>query len=472
VQYDSANATRTIWLWLRGEPLAPAEEAWLAARPGRFIEPPILQIMTALTYLPDGTERPWVSGLFASLFWLGGSWFLYAFVRRLGTGTVGALVSLAYYLLVPFGIVVSRSFQPEAVMVFAFLASLWALLRFDRESCWRSMMPACVIAGLAVLVKPGIVLLPLLGAYAACAVQRLGLRGTMRSRQTYAFGLLTVLPSVVYALALLRHHVGAKIILGLWTDPNFYVGWGANIQTVVGWVPLAAAVIGAWCFRQTGVPLLGLGLGLGYVVSAFIFTWHTMTHDYYQVPLLVLTAICLGPLGDFAMVQTSSLSACLPAGGTSAPQVKDRFTWCTVVTVVVLLVGGILLPWQAAGTLRRVYADASQIRLYEGIGHHVGRGNHVLCISEDYGFPLMYHGWIITHFWPASWDKVHEQIQTGEVVGDAQRLEEMLQQSTSAFFVVTDLDELTRQPALAALLEHRYPVGRNIPDVLIYDLRN
>jgi hypothetical protein len=382
------------------------------------------------------------------------------------------LVSLAYYLLAPFGIVVSRSFQPEAVMVFAFLASLWALPRFDRESGWRATTRAGVIAGLAVLVKPGIVLLPLLGAYAACAVRRLGLRGTLRSRQTYAFGVLTVLPSVVYALALLRHHVGAKIILGLWADPQFYAGWGANIQTVVGWVPLAAAVIGAWGFRRTGVPLLGLGLGLGYVASALVFTWHTMTHDYYQVPLLVLVALCLGPLGDVAVGQASRLSAWLLAGGTPAPRTQDRFAWGTVAAVVVLLAVGVLLPWPAAGTLRRAYADARQIRLYEGIGRHVGRGNHVLCISEDYGFPLMYHGWIVTHFWPASWDEVHERIQTGEVVGDVQRLEEMLRQSTPAFFVVTDLDELTRQPALAALLAQRYPVGRNLPDVLIYDLRN
>ena len=471
VQYDSANAARTIWLWLRGEPLAPKEKAWLAARPGRFVKLPILQTLTALMYLPDSTERPWVSGLFASLFWLGGGWCLFAFVRRLGTGMAGALVSLAYYLLAPFGIVVSRSFQPEAVLVFAFLASLWALPRFDRESRWRATTRAGITAGLAMLVKPGIVLLPLLGAYVACAVRSLGLRGTLRSRQTYAFGLLTVLPSAVYTLAFLSHHVGAKIIPQLWADPNFYAGWGANIQTVVGWVPLAAAVIGAWLFRRTRVPLLSLGLGLGYIASAFVFTWHTMTHDYYQVPLLVLTAICIGPLGDYTRVQASRLHAYLLAGVRPAPRAQDLPAWCTVAAVVVFLAVGVLLPLPTAGILRGKYADTMQIQLYEGIGRHVGRGNYVLCLSKDYGLPLMYHGWIVTHYWPASWDKDHERVQTGAVVGDAQRLEEMLQHSTLAFFVVTDLDELARQPALAALLTHRYPVSRSIPDVLIYDLQ-
>jgi len=72
----------------------------------------VLQTLTALTYLPDGVERPWTAVIFTSVAWLAASAFIFSAVRRL-TGWPGALLAFAYILLAPFGVAVSQSFQPE-----------------------------------------------------------------------------------------------------------------------------------------------------------------------------------------------------------------------------------------------------------------------------------------------------------------------------------------------------------------------
>ena len=107
LEYDSANAARTIWFALHPDALAQWQRVWLQAGSGRFIEPPILQTLTALTYFPGGVERPWTSAIFTSLAWLMAGALLWDVCRRL-VGSLEASVGLAYFLFAPFAIAVSR----------------------------------------------------------------------------------------------------------------------------------------------------------------------------------------------------------------------------------------------------------------------------------------------------------------------------------------------------------------------------
>jgi hypothetical protein len=131
VQYESAICARVFWLSVGQRSLPEGRRRWLEARPANVTAPPVMQALMAGTYLMSGTERPWLSGLFAGGFWVVGGWFLFDLCRKLAGGSLGALVALAFYLLAPLGIIVSRSFQPEALMTFAFLVALWYLVRFD-----------------------------------------------------------------------------------------------------------------------------------------------------------------------------------------------------------------------------------------------------------------------------------------------------------------------------------------------------
>jgi hypothetical protein len=98
-------------------------------------EPEILERLTALVDLAIGREAFWVGRLLASLFWTLGGLFLFLLARRI-TSTTGALVGLAYYLLLPFGMVASRSFQPDPLMVAGLIAACYALYRFAEQPSW------------------------------------------------------------------------------------------------------------------------------------------------------------------------------------------------------------------------------------------------------------------------------------------------------------------------------------------------
>jgi hypothetical protein len=88
------------------------------------LEPPVFERLVAFTYLLFG-EHMWIARIYSALFWLAGGLALFLLARRL-TSTDGALVALLYYVFVYFGILSSRSFQPDPLMIALGLYALWA----------------------------------------------------------------------------------------------------------------------------------------------------------------------------------------------------------------------------------------------------------------------------------------------------------------------------------------------------------
>ena len=83
-------------------------------------EPPLLETVVALGYILLGSEQLWLARLIVSLFWVLGGWGLYLLVKRT-VSAESALVSLAYYLFLPFAVYASRSFQPDPLMTVAII---------------------------------------------------------------------------------------------------------------------------------------------------------------------------------------------------------------------------------------------------------------------------------------------------------------------------------------------------------------
>lgn len=76
------------------------------------LEPFLTEAVVAGIYLIIGSERLWVSRIVTTFFWMAGGVVLYALARRISS-TDGAVLALAYYLLLPFGNTVSRAFFPS-----------------------------------------------------------------------------------------------------------------------------------------------------------------------------------------------------------------------------------------------------------------------------------------------------------------------------------------------------------------------
>ena len=84
-------------------------------------------------YAVVGEERLAIPRLLSISAWQIGAFPLMAIARRL-SGPAGVIVALATYLFLPYGVVASRAFQPDALMTSASLFALLAGARFYRAA--------------------------------------------------------------------------------------------------------------------------------------------------------------------------------------------------------------------------------------------------------------------------------------------------------------------------------------------------
>ena len=197
-QLRNALVARSIYYEL--SPTADAEKRALAASFRRAVgqyEPPILEAIVGGTFALVGRESFAVARLYGTLFWLLGGVALFGLARRIAS-PAAAMVGLAYFLILPFSVQASRSFQPDPLMTVALIAGVYFLYRWSEDQRWRWALLAACLLGLAVLVK--IVIASMVaGAAVALVLVTLGKR-FWKSPQTWAMTAIMVMP----AFAILR----------------------------------------------------------------------------------------------------------------------------------------------------------------------------------------------------------------------------------------------------------------------------
>jgi Dolichyl-phosphate-mannose-protein mannosyltransferase len=447
--YDSASAARTIWFALTQDSLLPWQRAWLAAKPGRFIEPPILQALTALTYLPDGIERPWTSTIFNSAAWLLAAGLLLDLCRR-AVGWLGAFLAFGFFLLAPFANAVSQSFQPESLGVLALVGTMWYCARRDVLGSWADVGLAAALAGIAGLVKPGVLTLPIAGILVVSSLRTGMWADRTRVARLGCVLVLSALPSAAYGVLTLGGQLDAKVIPGLLVTGGYYTGWWTNALRVAGPVPLIAAAAGY--ALSPGLRRIGGGLFVGYLAASLVFTWHTMTHDYYQQPLLIVVAVGVAGLGE--TVGRALRSRTWRAGAAVAAVVA-----AAVVTVATA-------PRDLEALTGSTRADAAR---FAALGDRLGRAEKVVAATAWYGYPLMYYSGLLVTAWPTADDIVFEAAR-GIHLADEPRLARMIATGAPRYFVITL--EPDRVRALVQLLDQRYPLVCDGERLLVYDLEN
>ena len=125
--------------------------ATFSNRVGDF-EPPIIESLVALGYKLTGGESFATPRILNTIFWLLAGLALFDLARRM-TSDEGALIALAFYLILPFSVQASRSFQPDPLMTSLFVSGLYALYRWVEEKTWKWAILAALLLGLATLIK-------------------------------------------------------------------------------------------------------------------------------------------------------------------------------------------------------------------------------------------------------------------------------------------------------------------------------
>jgi 4-amino-4-deoxy-L-arabinose transferase-like glycosyltransferase len=262
-------------------------------------QPPVTEYLVSLLYRIAGRETHWAPSLISSAFWLIGGAFIFLTAKKYSSD-LAAAIATAFYLLAPFAILISRSFQPEPLMTMMFAAAIYTILNYYENQSPKRLLIMAVISGLAILTKVNIIF-PIWAAFIIGGISEKGLRRTVFSKQHLGFATIAIIPGFLYysylalftdTLQMVAESVYAPQLLG---DSFFWTGWLNQITSVVGFIPLAAAILGILLIQDKTVRSILIGLTVGYLVYALIFAYTTATHDYYQVQVVPIVALALAP---------------------------------------------------------------------------------------------------------------------------------------------------------------------------------
>ncbi|MDP2966077.1 MAG: glycosyltransferase family 39 protein [Pelolinea sp.] len=419
-----------------------------------LIEPQIMERLTALTYRVIGSEQLWVARTWSIFFWTLGGVFLLFLAHEIA-GLEGAAIAIVYYFLWPYAAIASRAFQPEPLMTAAIIIGLWAAVRWTRMPSQLRAAITGITCGLAIYIK-SVAVFFIAPALAGLVFSNYSFLQAIKNRQVWLIGILSVLPYAiyhfygVYVLQLLGEQFSLRFFPNLWTDPAFYLRWIGEMSRVIGLEIFLLALAGSLIFPKKDVIGLFIGLTVGYLLYGFTFSYHISTHDYYHIPLMVQVSLGL------ALVFKALVDAVD----------KNKEKYSRLVLAAILLAFMALKTWDVRVTLKRV-DYRGEVKFWQNLSAEIGNDKKVTGLLSDYGYRLAYWGWMKVSPWMQTMD-----INLRELAGETLDYQEALEQDLAGndLFVVTLMDEFTRQPQLQDYLRANYPIIKDTPEVIIFDL--
>jgi len=452
--FSAIKARGMFYETLPDIPETRREFAIQQAKTKMTIEPEIIENIAVFFYRLTGKEQLWIPRMFSALFWLMGGIFIYLLARDL-VSTDGAVLSLAFYLLAPYGIFASRSFQPDPLMVMLIVAFWWYIYHWVSRPSWSRIIIAGLIGGLAIFVKFVAVFFIVGGALGAL-FGRYKLREILRNGQVWILVLLGIIPGgiwVIYGVFVsgaLGQRFSGNFISSLLTSSLFYLNWQTKASLVAGGIWIMLGLLGLVLLREKPVRTFLLGLWGAYLVFGLYFNYHISTHDYYSLPLIPIIALSLTVLGD-------RFFAYLAGAGRG---------WVQVGVYVILFYGIFSTIWNVRDEIKSVDYRPQEAMWVE-IGETL-QGGSVEALTQDYGTWLAYWGWHSATIWPSYGD-----LYQASVRGNPKNLDLLFDEvaASKTYFLVTDMNDFEKQPQLRSRLAE-YPIIIQGEGYLIYDLQH
>ena len=432
-------------------PNADSQERSLAQSFYRVVgqyEPPITESIVGSTYLFTGGESFAVPRIYGTIFWLLAGIALFDLGRRMASPTAG-LISLAYFLVLPFAVQASRSFQPDPLMTSSFVIGIYFMYRWMEERSWKWAILAALFSGFAVLVK--IVIVFFVGAAAIAAVLvTLGMR-FWKSTQMWAMSALMIIPAFGYYVL---GHPGRSTeyffswtvdLLKLITSTHFYADWLGFVGGLFGLTILFLSLAGTLLAPQRFRWVL-LSLWIGYLLYGLTLPFQMYTHSYYHIQLIPVVALGLVPVIEVVVVKASGLT---------------RFWKAALIGVVIVLIG--YQSWVARSNL--IANDYSgQPVFWKHLGDAIPANANVIGLTQDYGYDLMFWGWRKVNLWPYSTDLSTLKNPDRNLAADFSNIT-----AGNDYFLVTASGQLDKQPELKKILDG-YAIAAQGDGYILYDL--
>jgi hypothetical protein len=458
------NATRQLFSALKARgiyyqyaPNVPPATRQLAISLGDvgIVEPPVLDTIVAQTYRLTG-EHLWIARIYSSFFWVIAGLALFLLIREFAS-TSAAMIATLYYLFLPFGVIASRAFMPDPLMVCLIILSLWALFRWQNTSTWKWAIVFGILAGAALFVK-NLSAFIIVGGFAGVILGERGLKRSIRDRQVWTMAGLLILPVGFYMLyGMLKLNMAGQFSLrffpNMWIDPAFYFRWAFTVNANIGWTAVLLAALSVFLADPKQERPLLMGLWIGYLLFGMTFSYHFFSHDYYQLSLIPMVAISMAPGLRLFFERFFEYS-----GG----------FFSRLALAVVILIGVAIPSWYARDQI--IKADYyNEPKFWAEIGDKLGHDGGVVALSQDYGYRLAYWGWQGSKSWFTSAD-----IGLRYLAGQNVDLLQTFQQDTAGkkYFLVTMFGELDKEPVIKDLLYKNYPTYAQTDEYIIFDLQH
>lgn len=464
-QYSSPTLARAMYLLDN-----PATPDWmkpvLAEQRAKVHrgEPPVMEWIAVWLYRLTGHVSFWALRITPVMAWICAGIFLYRLGCRLFSPMVGLFAFLIHQLL-PYGLIASRSIQPDSLMVAGMLGAQLLIVRYFQEPKRVRWWVAAIGSGVAIWLKPGLTQFAIAAVYFFLSLQIRGWRGTLKSVHLYGFVTLAAFPAACHMAY--ENYAGRGLVSSFLVDdfqPRllitmfYWKGWAGILTQILGFVGPLLALLGILsALRRTQGGAYLLGCGLAYFAINLITGWGASTHDYRHMQAIPLFALGIGLL----MVRVLER--------------LREYPFLATGSVVVLAFGLV-----GSGRQYDLYDPGHQpyIEMCEQIGENTHHSVNSVFMDYDWGISLKYFGLIEGRYWPET------QVMSGlQQVGVQfpfaqpdltveERYHRFYEEGGPDYFVICRvLNELDDQPGLRAFLNENYSVLDQGSRYIIYDLR-
>jgi len=441
-------------MYLNSSAIELAGQPSAAASAYEVFEPPILERLVAWTYQIVGGEHAWIARIWNAFFWLLAALVLSDLARR-STSLAGGLVTLAYFLILPLGVLVSRAFMPDSLMVLMIVVSGSLLVRWSRSPAWGPAILAGLACGAAILVKGRIAPMILVSVLMVGLGDRRW-RRLLREPQLWVIGILTVvIPGLYYGILISTSTAGwvsdfTLAVVWMLLDPSYYSRWLAWLDQLVYVGVMLLGFVGT-VLLPAEVRRLNLGWWAGFVVTSMLVPYHAVTHSYYSLPLVPAIALGLAPVGQLLQERLRRLSIGWKALAAAASLLMVFYpAWRSRSVIVGNDYRGEPLGWQR-------------------VGQALPTDGAIIAITQDYGYRLTYYSGRTVSLWPSVADQDYAELRGHNTSDD---FTEVFAEKAQGYryFLVTNMGELEAQPDLDAYLRQNFPIVREGDGYLLFDL--
>jgi 4-amino-4-deoxy-L-arabinose transferase-like glycosyltransferase len=420
-------------------------------------EPSIIETVVAVTYRLTGGENYATPRIWETLFWLLAGLALFDLARR-ATSPWAALAALTFYLVLPFSVQASRSFQPDPLMTSAFVIGIYFLYRWSESAIpnsrspisWRFAILAGLFFGLATLVK--IVIAFFVGAAAIALVLFTLRRDFWKSLQVWTMAAIMIVPALTFYVLLnsdrsTEYFFSWSVALfKLISSIHFYADWLGFIGSIFGLTVIFTSLAGT-VIAPARLRWLLISLWIGYLAYGLTLPFQMYTHSYYHIQLIPMLALGLAAV----------LNPIFETVAGMGPARRVAF-----VAVIVTLVG--YQSWAARSVL--ISNNFRQEPAYwQSVGDAIPADAEVIGLTQDYGYRLMLWGWRKVALWPLSTDLAAARNADRNVAAHFDELTE-----GKDYFLVTAFNQLDKQPDLKKILDG-YPIAAQGEGFVLYDLK-